>query len=89
MQTAKARETSSSLALKFLITMYTSFLYNLNGGTKWADTTAMKRKKIDEFEVFKLLLKVQCPPPGYKRILYQIVVDVKFDLRKVRLVAGG
>jgi len=51
---------------------------------------AKELAEVNEFEVFKVLAKGASPPPGYKRIPYSFVFDVKFDLRrKARIVAGG
>ncbi len=51
---------------------------------------AKELAEVNEFEVFKVLANGGLAPPGYKRIPYSIVFDVKFDLRrKAMIVVGG
>ena len=61
-----------------------------NGNNNWLNSIKLELKQIMDYEVFKILERGERPPPGYKRIPYSIVFDVKFDGRlKSRLVAGG
>ena len=61
-----------------------------NGNTAWQESIKLELDQIKEYEVFKVLPDHASLPPGYKRIPYHLVYDVKFDGRlKSRLVAGG
>lgn len=65
-------------------------LDKLNGNTLWADSIKLELDQIMSYEVFRVLQDWEALPPGYKRIPYHIIHDVKFDgRRKSRLVAGG
>ena len=60
------------------------------GNTGWQDSMGLEIGQLNDFQVFKVVPDGEPLPPGYKRIPYQIVFDVKFDGRlKSRLVAGG
>ena len=49
----------------------------------------MELKQTNEYHMFREVSEHELPA-GYKRIPYQIIFDVKFDLRrKARLVKGG
>ena len=64
-------------------------LDRVNGNTFWEDAIRMELKQICEYDTFHVV-EDGVYLPGYKRIPYHIVFDVKFDLRhKGRLVAGG
>ena len=61
-----------------------------NGNSGWRDSIGKELGQIRDYEVFKVWPDDKPLPPGYKRIPYHIVFDVKFDGRlKSRLVAGG
>ena len=61
-----------------------------NGNNNWEKATQLEVDQIKQYETFRVLQKGEKIPPGYKRIPYHIVYDVKFDGRhKARLVAGG
>ena len=61
-----------------------------NGDTGWAESMAIELKQLKDYRTFRILEAHEPMPPGYKRIPYHMVFDVKFDLRKKsRLVAGG
>ncbi len=60
-----------------------------NNDTLWHDAIVTELHQINDYETFRTL-DGQPIPVGYKKIPYQIIFDVKFDLRrKARLVAGG
>ena len=61
-----------------------------NGNKARQESIDLELKQIKEYEVFKVLKEGEPLPPGFKRIPYHLVFDVKFDGRlKSRLVAGG
>ncbi len=61
----------------------------VNGDTMWQQAMETELKQINEYETFRELGDEPIPP-GFKKIPYQMIFDVKFDLRrKARLVAGG
>jgi len=61
-----------------------------NGTTGWKDSIKLELDQLTDYRVFKVVPDGEPLPPGYKRIPYHIVFDVKFDGRlKSRLVAGG
>ena len=61
-----------------------------NGNDAWKQSIQLELNQIMAYEVFIVWPKGKPLPPGYKRIPYSIVFDVKFDGRlKSRLVAGG
>jgi hypothetical protein len=65
-------------------------LDKLNKNDGWKHSIKLELKQILDYKVFILWPKGKPPPPGYKRIPYNIIFDVKFDGRlKSRLVAGG
>ena len=56
----------------------------------WTEAIDTELKQINEYQTFRVLEPGELLPPGYKRIPYHLVFDVKFDgRRKCRLVAGG
>jgi hypothetical protein len=56
----------------------------------WLEAIETELKQINEYETFRILRDDEPTPPGYRRIPYHCVFDVKFDgRRKCRLVAGG
>ena len=56
----------------------------------WTEAIDTELKQINEYQTFRVLEPGELLPPGYKRITYHLVFDVKFDgRRKCRLVAGG
>jgi hypothetical protein len=58
--------------------------------TKWTQSMKAEIDQINEFSTFQVLPDHERIPPGYKRIPYHLVFDVKVDGRlKSRLVAGG
>jgi hypothetical protein len=61
-----------------------------NENELWADAIKAEFKQIKDYETFRVLENDEPMPPGYKRIPYHCIYDVKFDgRRKCRLVAGG
>ncbi len=57
--------------------------------TLWEDSIKKEMAEFVEYNIFKPLPRGKSSPPGYKRIQYCFVFDIKFDLRmKSRLVAG-
>lgn len=61
-----------------------------NKNTLWEEAIAKERKRIAEYDTFHALGGLGDVPPGYTKIPYHFVFDVKFDgRRKARLVAGG
>ena len=61
----------------------------MNHDNLWRTAIDMELKQINEYNTFREVSEHELPT-GYKRIPYQIIFDVKFDLRrKARLVAGG
>jgi hypothetical protein len=61
-----------------------------NKNTLWAESIKTEFKQINDYETFRVLENHEHMPPGYKRIPYHCIYDVKFDgRRKCRLVAGG
>ena len=61
-----------------------------NENTLWADSIKTEFKQINDYKTFRVLENDEPMPPGYKRIPYSTIYDVKFDgRRKCRLVAGG
>ena len=61
-----------------------------NKDTLWKESMDKELKQINDYKTFIILEAHEPLPPGYKRIPYHMVFDVKFDLRrKSRLVAGG
>mgnify|MGYP000857273362 FL=1 len=64
-------------------------LDEMNHDNLWRTAIDMELKQINEYNTFREVSEHELPA-GYKRIPYQIIFDVKFDLRrKARLVAGG
>ena len=60
------------------------------GKTQWKKAIKTELQQILDYNTFKVLEKDEKLPPGYKRIPYHIIFDVKVDGRhKARLVAGG
>ena len=56
----------------------------------WTSAIEMELKQINDYETFRVMEHGEPMPPGYKRIPYHCIFDVKFDgRRKCRLVAGG
>ena len=56
----------------------------------WREAIETELKQINDYETFRVLEDDEPMPPGYKRIPYHCIFDVKFDgRRKCRLVAGG
>ena len=65
-------------------------LDQLNGDNGWADSMQTELNQLSDYKTFRVLEDDEPMPPGYKRIPYHMVFDVKFDLRKKScLVAGG
>ena len=61
-----------------------------NGNKGWQESIKVELDQIKDYKVFRVLPDDQPMPPGFKRIPYHLVFDVKFDGRlKSRLVAGG
>jgi hypothetical protein len=61
-----------------------------NGKTAWQDAMNLEINQLNDYGTFKCIPENGKIPPGFKRIPYQIIFDVKFDGRvKARLVAGG
>ena len=62
----------------------------LEGVTEWAKSIKLELDQILCYDTFIIIPEGDPLPPGYKRIPYHIIHDVKFDGRKKsRLVAGG
>ena len=57
-------------------------LDRLNCDTGWANSIQTKLDQINAYQTFWVLEAHEPMPPGHKRILYHMVFDVKFDLRK-------
>ena len=56
----------------------------------WQEAIDKELESINQFKTFRVLEKGEPIPPGYIRIPYHMIFDVKFDGRhKCRLVAGG
>jgi Reverse transcriptase (RNA-dependent DNA polymerase) len=56
----------------------------------WHKAIDDELQQINDYKTFRVLEENEPIPPGYKRIPYHCVFDVKFDgRRKCRLVAGG
>ena len=56
----------------------------------WHKAIEAELQQINDYKTFRILEENEPIPPGYKRIPYHCVYDVKFDgRRKCRLVAGG
>ena len=56
----------------------------------WHKAIEAELQQINDYKTFRVLEENEPIPPGYKRIPYHCVYDVKFDgRRKCRLVAGG
>jgi Reverse transcriptase (RNA-dependent DNA polymerase) len=56
----------------------------------WHKAIEAELQQINDYQTFRVLEEHEPIPPGYKRIPYHCVYDVKFDgRRKCRLVAGG
>ncbi|MCP4273878.1 MAG: hypothetical protein GY781_18300, partial [Gammaproteobacteria bacterium] len=65
-------------------------LDEINGDHLWQEATDSEIGSINKFKTFRVLKKGESIPPGYRRIPYHLIFDVKFDgRRKCRLVAGG
>ena len=61
-----------------------------NGDDKWEKAINAEYGQIRDYKTFRRMKKGESMPPGYQRIPYHCVFDVKFDgRRKCRLVAGG
>ncbi len=64
-------------------------LDTMNGDSLWRQAMETELRQINEYETFREM-ELKDIPIGYKKIPYQMIFDVKFDLRrKARLVAGG
>jgi hypothetical protein len=65
-------------------------LDKLRGDNGWGKSIKLELDQLMSYKVFIVVPDGQPMPPGYKRIPYHIVHNVKFDLRlKSCLVAGG
>ena len=51
-----------------------------NGDDLWKEATQKELDQINEYETFRVLQDHELVPPGYKRIPYHIIFDIKFDL---------
>ena len=51
-----------------------------NGNHHWREAIRKELSQLEEFQVFRVLAEGEPIPDGYKKILYHIVFDVKFDL---------
>ena len=61
-----------------------------NGNHAWQEAMDTELMQINKYATFRELTDGDSPPADYKKIPYQMIFDVKFDLRhKARLVAGG
>jgi hypothetical protein len=65
-------------------------LDKIEGNNLWKEAIQCEIDQINEYKTFRVLADHEHTPPGYKRIPYHFVFDVKIDgRRKARLVAGG
>ena len=65
-------------------------LDGFNRDTGWKGSIQTELAQINAYQTFCTLEAHEPLPPGYERIQYHMVFDVKFDLqKKSRLVAGG
>jgi hypothetical protein len=91
----RAYKVSTEIAYKFGVqvprnTKESMKLDMENGNHLWEESIATEFKQINDYETFRVLENDELMPPGYKRIPYHCIYDVKFDgRRKCRLVAGG
>ena len=91
----RAYKVSTEIAFKFGVQVPRNTKESLrldlaNGNKLWENSIATEFKQINDYETFRVLENNEAMPPGYKRIPYHCIYDVKFDgRRKCRLVAGG
>jgi hypothetical protein len=91
----KAYKLSTEISYKFGVQVPRSTKESMqldteNKNTLWAESIKTEFKQINDYETFRVLENHEHMPPGYKRIPYHCIYDVKFDgRRKCRLVAGG
>ena len=91
----RAYKVSTEIAFKFGVQVPRNTKESLrldlaNGNKLWENSIATEFKQINDYETFRVLENDEAMPPGYKRIPYHCIYDVKFDgRRKCRLVAGG
>ena len=61
-----------------------------NGNLAWEKSIQLELDQIMSYEVFTVWPNGKPPPPGYKRIPYSLIFNIKFDgCLKSQLVAGG
>jgi hypothetical protein len=61
-----------------------------NSNQLWQEAIKTKLKQLTDYQTFIVLDSGEDIPTGYQKIPYNMVFDVKYDLRhKARLVAGG
>jgi hypothetical protein len=61
-----------------------------NGNQLWQEASKIELKKLTDYQKFIVLDSGEDIPTKYQKIPYNMVFDVKYDLRhKARLVAGG
>ncbi len=71
-------------------TKHANEIDRLASSDKWKQSNQVEMKQINDYKTFITLEDGEPMPPGYKRIPYHCIYDVKFDGRyKCRLVAGG
>jgi hypothetical protein len=91
----KASTSSTSIKYKFGIQIPKGIknaihLDNKNGNNLWQEAIKEELKQLTDHCAFILLDSGEAVPSGYQKIPYNIVFEVKYDLRhKARLVAGG
>jgi hypothetical protein len=70
--------------------LYLDRLHNLTGEDSWAYAIKKELDQLKEYSTFRVVDNDRPMDTAYQKIPYQIIFDVKFDLRKkARLVAGG
>jgi hypothetical protein len=61
-----------------------------NRNQLWKETIKTELKQLTDYQTFIVLDSGENIPTGYQKIPYQMIFDVKYDLRhKTRLVSGG
>jgi hypothetical protein len=82
---------NTSLAFKYPKAIKNAIdLDKKNGNQLWQETIKTELKQFTDYQTFIVLDSGEDIPTGYQKISYQMVFDVKYDLRRnARLVAGG
>jgi hypothetical protein len=70
--------------------VYLTVLLNTKSQCLWQEAIKTELKQFTDYQTFIVLDSGEDIPTDYQKIPYQMVFDVKYDLRhKARLVAGG